>query len=227
MYKRMNNLSGNIEYKQPIAPFQNANSNRSQTEHFKQPIAPFQNANSNRSRIEHFKQPIIPFQNSNSNISQVEHFKQTIIPFQNTNINRPQVDHYTENPDVHIRFDQEEEYNTASPQVFGPPMWFTLHNAAAHYPENPSPLTRERMKQIIIGLPVLIPCQNCSEHATAHIEKFYDQLDQICSSRDSLFKFFVDFHNYVNKRYNKPLMSYEKAYKLYTGTANISRMTYS
>ena len=83
------------------------------------------------------------------------------------------------------------------------------------------------MKGVIIGIPTLLPCQNCSEHATAYIEKHYDQLDNICSSKENLFKFFVDFHNNVNERYNKPIMSYEDAYKLYTGSVKISTMTYS
>lgn len=128
---------------------------------------------------------------------------------------------------VHIRYEKEELYNTASPKVFGPPLWFSLHNGAAHYPMNPSPIVKERMKHLILGIPVLTPCKNCSEHATAYVEKNYDNLDDICSSRDKLFKFFVDFHNEVNKRLNKPIMSYEDAYKLYLGNVKISPMSYN
>jgi len=118
-------------------------------------------------------------------------------------------------------------YTTSHPSVFGPPLWFSLHNAAAHYPDNPAPLARERMKNIILALPILIPCKNCQEHATAYIEKNYNDLDRICSSRDAVFKFFVDFHNHVNVRYDKPEMSYEDAYKLYLGGVNLSPINYS
>ena len=129
-------------------------------------------------------------------------------------------------PDLTIELNEQEHYNTVTPQVFGPPLWFSLHNSAAHYPINPSPLVRNQMKNLILSLPVLIPCINCKEHATSYIESIYDKLDDICSSRDSAFKFFVDFHNFVNVRYNKPVMSYIDAYKMYLGNAKITKFSY-
>jgi len=102
-----------------------------------------------------------------------------------------------------------------SPEVWGPHFWFTLHNGALNYPSLANPLCIERMKNFIIGIPVMIPCETCKEHATAYIESNKDYLDYICASRDKLFKFFVDFHNYVNIRLKKPEMSYDDAYRLY------------
>jgi Erv1 / Alr family len=102
-----------------------------------------------------------------------------------------------------------------NPLVWGPPFWYVLHNGAYHYPQHSSPLHAERMKNLIIGLPVMIPCATCKEHATAFIEKHRSRLIDICSSRDSLFKFFVDFHNQVNRRYGKRVLSYEEAYSIY------------
>jgi hypothetical protein len=130
-------------------------------------------------------------------------------------------------PQLNIKYKEKDIYVITSPQVFGPPLWFSLHNGSAHYPTNPSPIARMQMKNIILGLPVLIPCKNCQNHATSYIEKNYDQLDDICSSRDKVFKFFVDFHNHVNERYNKPKMSYDDAYKLYMGTVKFSPFQYS
>jgi len=102
-----------------------------------------------------------------------------------------------------------------NPIVWGPPFWYTLHNGAFHYPKHASPLHAERMKNFIIGIPIMVPCIKCKEHATAFIEKHRNKLNDICSNRDDLFKFFVDFHNQVNKRYNKPILSYEEAYSIY------------
>lgn len=115
----------------------------------------------------------------------------------------------------------------SSPDVFGPAQWFSYHTGALGYPINPSPITIERMKNFILGIPIMIPCKNCQEHATAFIESRYSELDKICSTRDSLFKFFVDFHNQVNIRKNKPQMSYEEAYKLYLSTINFKKLSYS
>jgi len=138
--------------------------------------------------------------------------------------NKEQIEHSGQHTE--ISYETVDHLNTSNPQIFGPPLWFSLHNAAAHYPINPSPITSERMKNVILGIPVLLPCKNCSEHATAYIEKNFERLDDICSTRDKLFKFFVDFHNYVNQRYNKPIMSYEDAYKIYLGNVKVNKMSY-
>ena len=111
---------------------------------------------------------------------------------------------------------------SSSPNIFGPAYWFTLHVGALNYPLRPSPIVIDKMKNFINAIPIMVPCVNCKEHATAYIEKNYDKLDSICSSRDSLFKFFVDFHNEVNIQTNKPVMSYEDAYKLYSGNIHLT-----
>jgi hypothetical protein len=102
-----------------------------------------------------------------------------------------------------------------NPLLWGPPFWYTLHNGAYHYPEHAGPLHVERMKNFILAIPIMIPCATCKEHATAFIDNYRPKLDNICAGKDSLFKFFVDFHNQVNKRYGKPELSYEEAYKIY------------
>lgn len=108
-----------------------------------------------------------------------------------------------------------EKYDNTNPSVWGPPFWFTLHNGALNYPSLANPLYIERMKNFILGIPVMLPCHTCKDHAISFIEYHKDQLDYICAGRDKLFKFFVDFHNQVNVRHKKPVMSYEDAYKLY------------
>ena len=118
-------------------------------------------------------------------------------------------------PISHQIEDRERYQTNRSPEVWGPPFWFTLHNGALNYPSLANPLCIERMKNFIIGIPVMIPCETCKEHATAYIESNKDFLDYICASRDKLFKFFVDFHNYVNIRLKKPVMSHDDAYRLY------------
>jgi hypothetical protein len=121
---------------------------------------------------------------------------------------------------------ESSKSNTSEPEVWGPAFWFTLHNGASKYPINASPIVVERMKGFILGIPVMIPCEICKEHATSHIENNYNNLDKICSTRENLFNFFVDFHNFVNKRYKKPLMSYNDANKLYNGDAIVSKLSY-
>lgn len=101
------------------------------------------------------------------------------------------------------------------PEIFGPPLWFTLHNASVYYPENASPIHAERMKNIIFGIPVLLPCESCKEHATNFIEERKHLISDICKTKKALFEFFVDFHNYVNGRLGKPILSYDQAMEIY------------
>ena len=117
---------------------------------------------------------------------------------------------------------EEEEYEEKKekkkgndPSVFGPPLWFSLHNASAFYPEKASPIHAERMKHVIIGIPVLITCETCKEHATNYIEQHKHHLMDICKTKKELFKFFVDFHNFVNQRLGKRVIGYKEAHNLY------------
>ena len=117
--------------------------------------------------------------------------------------------------------------NSKHPDVWGPAFWFSLHNGASVYPVKATPICAERMKGCIIGIPIMIPCEKCQDHATAYIEQNYHHLNEIVSCRQNLFNFFVSFHNYVNERYGKPQMGYEEAYDLYTGGVNVTKFSYS
>lgn len=112
---------------------------------------------------------------------------------------------------------KEKQMHTSSPEVFGPPVWFTLHTGAAHLPENLSPVSLTRIKAFIDGIPdMLVACEVCSEHARGYIEKNKGRINSFKTGSD-IFNFYVDFHNDVNKRLNKRLFSYEEARALYKG----------
>lgn len=115
----------------------------------------------------------------------------------------------------HQQMKAQSPENLSDPKTWGPKLWFSFHNGAAKYPSNPSPIIKNNMKNFILGIPVILPCEKCKEHANQFIESNYNNLDNIVSSRDNLFKFFFDFHNYTNRKTNKPEMSYVDAKKLY------------
>ena len=83
------------------------------------------------------------------------------------------------------------------------------------------------MKDFIIAIPIMLPCLKCKDDATSFIESNLEKLDDIVSSKKNLFNFFVDFHNYVNKSYNKKIYTYEEAFILYNGDVKITKMSYS
>lgn len=119
-----------------------------------------------------------------------------------------------------------EYANSGNPEVWGPAFWFSLHNGALRYPVNAAPLWRQRMKHFILGIPVMVPCEKCSDHATAYIEGNYQRIDNVVSGREELFKFFWEFHNYVNKRLGKPLMTLRAAYTMYSAKTNVTSLQY-
>lgn len=117
---------------------------------------------------------------------------------------------------------------SSDPNVFGPPFWFVLHNAAVSYPNFPTVYVKNKMKNLLINLPIIVPCLMCREHFHAFL--LDADLDKSVSSKESLFKFFVDIHNYVNRRYGKPSMEIDEAKKLYgfdSDKGSSVRITYS
>jgi len=103
------------------------------------------------------------------------------------------------------------------PTVFGPAVWFTLHNGSAHLPRELSPISLQRIKMFIDGIPdMLVVCGRCAEHARMYIETHRAAINNMVTG-DDVFKFYVDFHNFVNERLGKAVMSYDAARKLYMG----------
>jgi hypothetical protein len=125
------------------------------------------------------------------------------------------------------RYNKNSDTDIREPEVFGPSMWFTLHNGSKHYPKEASPIVAEKMKGFILGFPYMIPCEKCQHHAIAYIEEHYSSIDEAIKGSDSLFKFFWEFHNFVNKRLNKPQISLENAKKLYSEDSTIKIMNYT
>ena len=83
------------------------------------------------------------------------------------------------------------------------------------------------MTGFITAIPIMLPCPECSAHANAYIQKRMPEMTRIVSGRNELFKFYVDFHNEVNKRLRKPTVSYDKAYAMYGGGADVQTITYA
>lgn len=132
----------------------------------------------------------------------------------NKNVGDNQGDNQGNNQKITDENVQKNQWSNT--EIFGPVVWKLLHNTAINYPLCPSDYVKNQMKNFILSLTVLIPCEKCRGHTAKYIEKHRDKLDEIVSSRDNLFAFFVDFHNQVNKRYNKPIISVNEAIKLYT-----------
>lgn len=99
------------------------------------------------------------------------------------------------------------------PSIWGPHYWATFHFISSTYDDNPNLSVQTTMKNFIQSIPVFLPCKECQDHAFNFINE--SNLNKAVSSRRNLFTFFFNFHNKVNERLNKPLMSIHDALKMY------------
>lgn len=128
--------------------------------------------------------------------------------------------------DVNMKLENITTTTTSDPTVWGPSFWFMLHNGASKYPIEASNLRKERMKGFILGIPTMVPCEGCISHAIPYLEAYKPHLDDIVKGRDSLFKFFVDFHNDVNKRLHKREYTYDEVYQMYKKGVTVKRTVF-
>lgn len=111
----------------------------------------------------------------------------------------------------------DKKKSLTDPTVFGPAVWFTLHNGSAHLPRDISPVSLKNIKGFIDGIPdMLVVCAKCAEHSRLYIETHRAAINAF-KTGDDVFKFYVDFHNFVNERLGKAVMTYDTARKLYMG----------
>ena len=98
---------------------------------------------------------------------------------------------------------------------WGAKKWYEIHTKAIDYPKNPNENEKEEMKKYILEIHKTITCGTCRKDTFNYILKFESQMNDICSSRDKVFNFFVDFHNVINEKLNKPKFNYYQAYNIY------------
>ena len=97
---------------------------------------------------------------------------------------------------------------------WGPSFWFFLHTSSLAYPVTPSSPHVKAAIDFLILLPNLLPCPYCQQHARDYVSKA--NLVQATMSRQSLFEFYVHFHNAVNQRLRKPLVGLMQARNMYS-----------
>jgi hypothetical protein len=89
------------------------------------------------------------------------------------------------------------------PPCLGPSVWKALHNLSRGY--EPTPEKQQAAKQLFQNLGVLFPCGRCGRH----IREVAETVE--VGSRVGFIKWLIDFHNSVNKRTGKPVLTYAQA----------------
>jgi hypothetical protein len=115
--------------------------------------------------------------------------------------------------DMYKTNDKKDHLN---PSLWGPPIWFFIHIITYNYPLQPTPDLMDITKVFIESFPYQLPCEVCRTHAIGYITSKTKCVDLAVTTRDELFSFFVEMHNYVNRRTNKREMSIDEATRIYS-----------
>jgi len=99
-----------------------------------------------------------------------------------------------------------------TPDVWGPHAWKFLHYVTLNYPNHPTDNDKQRYKDFFSLMQYVLPCSICSKHFSENL-KILPLSPTVLESRDNLIKWCIDIHNIVNKSKNKPVISYDDAYK--------------
>ncbi len=94
-----------------------------------------------------------------------------------------------------------------SKNVWGPATWQLLHCMVIKTKEIITPPELQELKKIIERVVSNLPCPICSGHAVSYFKQYnYSRINNIEQLRFFLFS----FHNNVNTRLKKPLITYEE-----------------
>jgi len=99
---------------------------------------------------------------------------------------------------------------------WGPSIWYLFHTLSFKIKEEEFSGICVELFDIIKVICKNLPCPSCAQHATEYMQKLnYNSIQ----SKNDFKMFFFNFHNYVNKRIEKPILSNEDFENKY-GSAN-------
>ena len=110
-----------------------------------------------------------------------------------------------------------QNYN---PRVWGKSAWTFLHVVALAYPEEPTPLDKDRYKKFFLSLDTVLPCDTCADNFKEHIIKY--PIDNYLDSPSSLFEWIISINNEVNKKTNRKLLNVLQMKESYNNTPTTS-----
>ena len=101
-----------------------------------------------------------------------------------------------------------------NPEVWGPHAWFLLHTITFNYPENPSTIDKNNIRNFFYSFAEVIPCNGCKTHFKQHLKK-YPLTDEVLESNENLVSWLIDIHNIVNEMNNKKILKRDEVMEYY------------
>jgi hypothetical protein len=100
-----------------------------------------------------------------------------------------------------------------SKSVWGPATWSLLHCMVLKINDNIVHSQLNDLKDMIMNISANLPCPNCTQHAISYLNSNkFNLINNIYTLRI----FMHNFHNKVNERLKKPIMSYEEHLVVYS-----------
>jgi hypothetical protein len=109
-------------------------------------------------------------------------------------------------------FDFESSFNKISNPENYAGIWFSIHAFAKRC----DLISRADIFNLYIRSIILeLKCLNCKKHAIDYVQNNEINYDLVSTIPNYLFLWTVDFHNTVNRRIGKPVLTYEEAFSLF------------
>jgi len=101
---------------------------------------------------------------------------------------------------------------------WGTPLWIFLHTITVIDSDEPNIQIRDSIKaiEILKSLPAIIPCYRCAQHYQEFFQTEIEGRDRY--GRMELFDLLVEYHNQINHKLGKQIITLEEARLLWTKT---------
>ena len=101
---------------------------------------------------------------------------------------------------------------------WGNQLWAYLHTITVIDSDEPSVQIRESVRaiEILRGIPAIIPCHRCATHFQEFFQTEIEGRSRF--QRMELFDLIVEYHNQINQKLGKPILSLEEARSLWAKT---------
>ena len=106
------------------------------------------------------------------------------------------------------------------PEIWGPHLWFILHLISFEYPERPTEYDKRIYHDFYNSIKDVLPCEMCRKHYREHITRY--PLTPHLDTRDTLIKWVIQVHNFVNISLGKPIYNVQQVMETYAKIKPIS-----
>lgn len=104
-----------------------------------------------------------------------------------------------------------------NPNLWGPPAWSFLLYIGLSYPQNPSEVEKQNMRNFLQSLGHILPCNKCRYNYKNHLMK-YPLDDNALRNQDSLLNWMTNNINEINMENNKPQLTTYQIIEKYLNT---------